>query len=86
MTALLTLDQLAAGRLATVVALQPPEENPEWHRQLLDLGFLPGESVQVLRRAAPGGDPLAVRVGGSTYALRRAEAASVQVRVNHPKP
>ena len=31
-------------------------------------------------RSQPGGDPLAVRVGQSTFALRRAEAACVLVQ------
>lgn len=51
-----------------------------WTQRLEELGFLPGERVEVLTRAQPGGDPLAVRVGHSTYALRRAEAACVKVR------
>jgi hypothetical protein len=28
-----------------------------------------------------GGDPMAVRIGGSTFALRRAEAAAVRVQL-----
>ncbi|EGK72315.1 Putative Fe2+ transport system protein A, FeoA [Methyloversatilis universalis FAM5] len=44
-----------------------------------ELGFIEGEPVQVLRRGQPGGEPLAVRVGVSTFALRRAEAACIQV-------
>ena len=35
----------------------------------------------VMTRALPGGDPLVVRVGSSTFALRRVEAACVQVAV-----
>jgi ferrous iron transport protein A len=35
--------------------------------------------VRLLRRAAIGGDPLLLRVGLSTFALRRAEAACVRV-------
>ena len=49
--------------------------------QLADIGFTAGETVTVLARAWPGGDPLVVRVGASRFALRRAEAACVQVRV-----
>ena len=30
-----------------------------------------------------GGDPLVVRIGGSTFALRRAEAAAVRVQRLH---
>ena len=33
----------------------------------------------ITARGLPGGDPLAVRVGGSTFALRRAEAECVHL-------
>lgn len=62
----------------TVQAIQAPEGAPEWASQLHDLGFVPGERVQLMARGL-GGDPLVVRVGLSTYALRRAEADCVQV-------
>ena len=44
-----------------------------------DIGFLPGEHVAVMARGLPGGDPLVVRVGLSTFALRLVEAACVQI-------
>ena len=47
--------------------------------RLLEIGFLPGESVRVIGHGVPGHDPLAVRIGHSTFALRRHEAALVQV-------
>ncbi len=47
--------------------------------RLAEIGFLPGETVRVIARAAFGG-PLAVRVGSSTFALRRVEAAAVSVQ------
>jgi Fe2+ transport system protein FeoA len=43
-----------------------------------DLGFVAGERVVVLARAARGG-PLAVRVGSSTFALRLWEAELILV-------
>jgi ferrous iron transport protein A len=49
-------------------------------QRLEELGFLPGEHVAVLARGAPGREPLAVRIGHSTFALRRSEAACVRVR------
>jgi ferrous iron transport protein A len=52
---------------------------PEWAQRLRELGFIEGETVRVVRRGQPGGEPLAVRVGVSTFALRRAEAACVLV-------
>ena len=52
-------------------------------RQLEEIGFLPGEQVSVMSRAFPGGDPLVVRVGLSTFALRRAEAACIEIQAPH---
>ncbi len=47
--------------------------------RLRDLGFVAGAHCEVIARMWPAGDPLAVRIGGSTFALRRAEAAAVLV-------
>jgi ferrous iron transport protein A len=47
--------------------------------RLRDLGFIAGARCEILARMWLGGDPLVVRIGGSTFALRRAEAAAVQV-------
>ena len=52
---------------------------PEWQQQLADLGFIAGEHVMLMARGAFGGDPLVVRIGLSTFALRKAEAACVLV-------
>ena len=49
--------------------------------RLRDLGFVPGARCEVVARMWMGGDPLAVRIGGSTFALRRAEAAAVRVHM-----
>jgi len=49
--------------------------------RLRDLGFVPGARCEVVARMWPGGDPMAVRIGGSTFALRRAEAAAVRVQL-----
>ena len=53
--------------------------NEDRARQLEEIGFLPGEQVSVMTRAMPGGDPLVVRVGMSTFALRRAEARCIEI-------
>lgn len=73
------LDEMPDAAPARVHEVRAPAGQPEWARQLADLGFTPGEPVRVLRRGALGGDPLVVRVGASTFALRRAEAACVIV-------
>lgn len=50
--------------------------------RLRDLGFTPGARCEVIARMWLGGDPLVVRIGGSTFALRRAEAAAVRVTLS----
>ena len=49
--------------------------------RLIELGFVQGERLEIIAEARPSGDPLAVRIGGSCFALRRREAAAVLVRV-----
>jgi ferrous iron transport protein A len=47
--------------------------------RLRDLGFVAGARCEIVARMWLGGDPLVVRIGGSMFALRRAEAAAVRV-------
>ena len=48
-------------------------------RRLRELGFVRGEQVRVVAHGPIGGDPLLVQIGFTRFALRRAEAARVQV-------
>jgi ferrous iron transport protein A len=52
-------------------------------RRLLEFGFVSGEQVEILAEARPGRDPFVVRVGHTTLALRRREAQSVWVEIQH---
>lgn len=72
-----TLDSLPTGVPAVVREVWAPAAAPEWAQWLDEIGFIPGERVMVMARSVPGGDPLVVRVGNSTFALRRAEAACI---------
>ena len=74
------LDTLPLGAPHVVTEVSAPAHAPEWSRWLEEIGFIPGERVALLARGVPGGDPLVVRVGLSTFALRRAEAACVRVK------
>lgn len=76
----ISLDQATLATAYAVHEVVYPLKGVDWPQRLEEIGFLPGERVTVLRRGVPGGDPLAVRVGHSTFALRRAEAACVRVR------
>ncbi len=76
------LDALPARTPARVIGLTPARDGREHSTllRLLEIGFAPGETVQVLARGVWGGDPLAVRVGQATFALRHQEASMVQVQ------
>ena len=79
----ITLDVLAVGASATVVhvaAGDVTDDGVSLSRRLMELGFVPGEKIRMLKRGMPGGEPLAIRVGNSTFALRRFEAALVSIQ------
>ena len=80
-----TLDLASIGHVLAVRHVQAPHAAPEWARWLEEIGFIAGERVMLMARGLPGGDPLVVRIGQSTFALRRAEAACVCVAsADHP--
>ena len=51
----------------------------ELERRLIELGFVEGACVELLQEGPLGGDPIAVRVNGTTIALRRDAAMAVIV-------
>lgn len=79
---LTTLDALAVGRSGTVIHIAPTaaQDGVDLGRRLMELGFVPGERVRLLKRGMPGGEPLAIRVGNATFALRRFEAALISIQ------
>lgn len=48
-------------------------------RRLGELGFIPGEPVQLLRRGPGGREPLAVLIGDTMFGLRLLEAQCIEV-------
>jgi ferrous iron transport protein A len=79
----ITLDALALGAYGTVVHVSPgdaADDGAGLARRLMELGFVPGEKVRLLKRGMPGGEPLAIKVGNSTFALRRFEAALISIQ------
>ncbi len=71
------LPRLKPGEQARVVALSAACRGPE-RRRLLDLGFVPGTTVEV-EMASPLNDPVAYRVRGSVVALREEQARLIQI-------
>lgn len=82
------LHELPQRLLGWVVGLMPAgdAEEREVLLRLLEIGFLPGEPVRVMARGFPGNDPLAVRVGHTTFALRSREAALIRVSLSQACP
>lgn len=80
----MALADVPIGLTCQVVELTTPPGRSDLTRRLAEIGFLPGERVRILARGMPGSDPLAVRIGTSTFALRSAEAACVWVHRLEP--
>lgn len=77
-----TLDQAQENVTFRILSIKDDSSLPdplEKSRQLLELGFIKGEQVVLLRRTQPGSDPLVVRIGSSTFALRKAEASCIEI-------
>jgi ferrous iron transport protein A len=71
-----TLAALDIGEGATVVDV---DAGGAMAIRLLEMGFVPGTWVKLLK-AAPLGDPLQLQLRGYHISLRRAEAAKVRVK------
>lgn len=65
---------------AVVVAVHATGDADVIARRLGELGFVPGEPVEVRAAGPLGREPLMVQVGYTRFALRRSEAARVEVR------
>lgn len=72
---------LKKGDSATVAGLAVTDcvEQQALRTRLLELGFAPGETIRVVAESFPRRDPMAVRIGNTTFALRRHEAAMIHI-------
>jgi ferrous iron transport protein A len=70
-----TLDQMQPGEKAQIVRIDGVDGIAS---RLREMGFVPGESVEYLRRA-PLGDPLKCSIHGCRIAVRSGEARRVLV-------
>ncbi|MEJ2002167.1 MAG: FeoA family protein [Maritimibacter sp.] len=70
------LRELRAGEAGRVVGFDPGSKT--YRRKLLAMGLTPGVEFSVIRYA-PMGDPVELRVRGSSLSLRKYEAEMVEV-------
>ena len=73
------LSDLAKGATAVIHDVEDSNSHDPIARRLRELGFVRGEPVRIVARGPIGGEPLLVQIGFTRFALRRAEAARVQV-------
>jgi len=75
------LSDLPNGTHATVarVVAASPEVDAIALRRLGELGFIPGEPLQLMRRGPGGREPVAVVIGETLFALRLLEAQCIEV-------
>jgi ferrous iron transport protein A len=71
-----TLADLESAQQGVIDRIDLPEDLAE---RLMQLGFLPGVTVEAVQ-GAPGGDPYIYRVDGADIALRRDTARRLKVR------
>ncbi len=78
------LNELPNGAHATVerVSAASGEIDDAALRRLAELGFIPGEPLQLLRRGPGGREPLAVLIGETLFGLRWLEAQCIEVTVD----
>ncbi|WP_454765708.1 FeoA family protein [Cupriavidus campinensis] len=75
------LSELPRRTAAVVKSVDDATPNDPVARRLRDLGFVPGEAVQIIAFGPFGKDPLVAQVGFTRFALRRVEAARIGVEV-----
>lgn len=76
----MTLDAFESGKPARITAVNWPVLAQDEAKRLQALGIDSGAEVTIIHRGVFGGrDPLAVRLGNMTVALRRAHALAISV-------
>ena len=71
----LKLAELEPGASAIV---RKVSGEPELLRRLMELGFVPGTPITLVRRA-PMGDPIELRLRGTHFSIRTTEADRIDV-------
>lgn len=69
------LAELPVGARAVV---RKVSGEPELLRRLMELGFVPGTTITLVRRA-PMGDPIELRLRGTHFSIRNTEADRIDV-------
>ncbi|MDP1553562.1 MAG: FeoA family protein [Methanobacteriaceae archaeon] len=71
------LNELKAGQRGIIVSFKG---KGDLKRYLMGMGFVKGADIE-LRRVAPLGDPVEIRIKGYSISLRKEEAKNIEVNV-----
>ena len=71
------LMKLVQGEKGNLIKITSLNLDGVMRRRLLDLGFVNGALVEVVRKS-PLGDPIAFRVSQTTIALRKEESSKIE--------
>ena len=77
MTAAGTLNQMKPGQTGRVARLTASD--PVLLAKLREIGFSEGDEVELITFGPFGGQPIAVRLNRTLIALRKAEAAAIEI-------
>ena len=69
--------KLVNGEKGNLIGITSLNLDGVMRRRLLDLGFVAGAIVEVIRKS-PLGDPIAFRVSQTTIALRKEESSRIE--------
>lgn len=69
--------KLVQGEKGNLIKITSLNLDGVMRRRLLDLGFVTGAMVEVVRKS-PLGDPIAFRVSQTTIALRKEESSKIE--------
>lgn len=75
----MTLDKLAIGQSAKIIAVGG---EGSLRNRLIDMGLIPKTTV-MLRKVAPMGDPIEIRLRGYELTLRKEDAAVITVEATN---
>ena len=81
-----SLDRLQIGSRARVTAIDWSSLEESEACRLRHFGFDEGVTVEPLHLGPFGRDPIAIRVGRMTVAIRRRHAGAILVQPIHPQP
>jgi ferrous iron transport protein A len=73
------LSSLRPGEAGRILGFDSDAQAEPFFLRLLEVGFLPGERIEVLNVSPFGSDPLSVQVMEGVYAIRKREAARILV-------